>query len=142
MDERIVLWRNGLEDTAARQLARALESRSKHAYFRREMVQAIAESQPEYFFRSDKDNGSSQLEIKPRANPSTFTICEMIVDYLPIYMYFQIDLSHNQRISRHGINALLDVANSESIAFDGLKELLLTDHRQRHAAAFARTSLY
>ena len=51
---RLVLWYNGLEDAAARQLARALHQRSKAPHFRNDMVQAVAESQPDYFFINDR----------------------------------------------------------------------------------------
>ena len=151
--KRIVLWYNGLEDAAARQLARALHQRSKQAHFRNDMVQSIAESQPDYFFIIDKNNKhqSSQSskksrhhssKSKPRPHPETYPICEKIVDYLPVYMYFEVDLSHNRRITKNGINALLEVANSDSIAVRGLKDLLSRDRREREIAALAKTSLY
>merc|ERR1712099_81459 len=151
--KRIVLWYNGLEDAAARQLARALHQRSKQAHFRNDMVQSIAESQPDYFFIIDK-NGKHQSsqpskksrhhssKSKPRPHPETYPICEKIVDYLPVYMYFEVDLSHNRRITKNGINALLEVANSDSIAVRGLKDLLSRDRREREIAALAKTSLY
>lgn len=157
--KRIVLWYNGLEDAAARQLARALHQRSKQAHFRNDMVQSIAEAQPDYFFiidsqttttkqaqpqtanghRSSKHHSSKS---KPRPHPETYPICEKIVDYLPVYMYFEVDLSHNRRITKNGINALLEVANSDSIAVKGLKDLLSRDRREREVAALAKTSLY
>lgn len=152
--KRIVLWYNGLEDAAARQLARALHQRSKQAHFRNDMVQSIAESQPDYFFiidRNNKHHSSSKpskssrhhsSKSKPRPHPETYPICEKIVDYLPVYMYFEVDLSHNRRITKNGINALLEVANSESIAVRGLKDLLARDRREREIAALAKTSLY
>lgn len=151
--KRIVLWYNGLEDAAARQLARALHQRSKQAHFRNDMVQSIAESQPDYFFIVDKNSKhqSSQTnkksrhhssKSKPRPHPETYPICEKIVDYLPVYMYFEVDLSHNRRITKNGINALLEVANSDSIAVRGLKDLLSRDRREREIAALAKTSLY
>jgi len=133
--KRLVLWYNGLEDAAARQIARALHQRSKQAHFRNVMVQAIAEAQSESFFISDKSG-------KLRPNSETYPICEKIIDYVPIYMYFEVDLSHNRRISKNGINALLEVANSDTIAVRGLKELLSKDRREREAAALAKTSLY
>merc|ERR1740123_2532821 len=137
--KRIVLWYNGLEDAAARQLARALHQRSKQAHFRNDMVQSIAEAQPDYFFIVDKnakhrerDRESAERDkkkgrhhsskAKPRPHPETYPICEKIVDYLPVYMYFEVDLSHNRRITKNGINALLEVANSDSIAVKGLKD--------------------
>merc|ERR550525_1062501 len=150
---RIVLWYNGLEDAAARQLARALHQRSKQTHFRNDMVQSIAESQPDYFFIVDKnkqsrnDGGSKPKrhhasKSKPRPHPETYPICEKIVDYLPVYMYFEVDLSHNRRITKNGINALLEVANSDAIAVRGLKDLLSRDRREREIAALAKTSLY
>ena len=57
-------------------------------------------------------------------------------------MYFEVDLTHNRRITKNGINALLEVANSETIAVRGLNELLAKDRREREAAALAKTSLY
>eukprot|EP00485_Elphidium_margaritaceum_P009960 CAMPEP_0202689788 /NCGR_PEP_ID=MMETSP1385-20130828/4969_1 /ASSEMBLY_ACC=CAM_ASM_000861 /TAXON_ID=933848 /ORGANISM="Elphidium margaritaceum" /LENGTH=515 /DNA_ID=CAMNT_0049344977 /DNA_START=237 /DNA_END=1784 /DNA_ORIENTATION=- len=170
--KRIVLWYNGLEDAAARQLARALHQRSKQAHFRNDMVQAIAESQPSHFFIVEKggagggaaaatvggSGGKQQAaaaaaaqnkksrhhssKSKPRPHPETYPICEKIVDYLPVYMYFEVDLSHNRRITKNGINALLEVAASDSIAIRGLKELLSKDRREREIAALAKTSLY
>eukprot|EP01083_Nonionella_stella_P186212 681203_1 len=154
--KRIVLWYNGLEDAAARQLARALHQRSKQAHFRNDMVQSIAESQPDYFFIIDKNASQSKHQSsqpnkksrhhssksKPRPHPETYPICEKIVDYLPVYMYFEVDLSHNRRITKNGINALLEVANSDSIAVRGLKDLLSRDRREREIAALAKTSLY
>mmetsp|Transcript_15404 Transcript_15404/g.24275 ORF Transcript_15404/g.24275 Transcript_15404/m.24275 type:complete len:520 (-) Transcript_15404:620-2179(-) len=154
--KRIVLWYNGLEDAAARQLARALHQRSKQAHFRNDMVQAIAESQPDHFFIVDKNaqtkHQSNQpnkgkrphhlSKSKPRPHPETYPICEKIVDYLPVYMYFEVDLSHNRRITKNGINALLEVANSDSIHVRGLKDLLARDRRDREIAALAKTSLY
>ena len=154
---RIVLWYNGLEDAAARQLARALHQRSKQTHFRNDMVQSIAESQPDYFFIVDKNrpsnstatsgsrsgrHHSSSKKPKPRPHPETYPICEKIVDYLPVYMYFEVDLSHNRRITKNGINALLEVANSDAIAVRGLKDLLSRDRREREIAALAKTSLY
>lgn len=151
---RIVLWYNGLEDAAARQLARALHQRSKQTHFRNDMVQSIAESQPDHFFIVDKNKQSSaqsgsskkgrhhSSKSKPRPHPETYPICEKIVDYLPVYMYFEVDLSHNRRITKNGINALLEVANSETIAVRGLKDLLSRDRREREIAALAKTSLY
>jgi len=155
--KRIVLWYNGLEDAAARQLARALHQRSKQAHFRNDMVQAIAESQPDYFFIVDKNSKHREREreaadkkkgrhhsskAKPRPHPETYPICEKIVDYLPVYMYFEVDLSHNRRITKNGINALLEVSNSDSIAVRGLQDLLSRDRREREIAALAKTSLY
>jgi len=158
--KRIVLWYNGLEDAAARQLARALHQRSKQAHFRNDMVQSIAESQPNYFFIIDQNNNNQSNQSpekssnghrsskhhssksKPRPHPETYPICEKIVDYLPVYMYFEVDLSHNRRITKNGINALLEVANSDSIAVEGLKDLLSRDRREREVAALAKTSLY
>jgi len=159
--KRIVLWYNGLEDAAARQLARALHQRSKQAHFRNDMVQAIAESQPDYFFIIDASKSAKHREreaaereragkkgrhhsskAKPRPHPETYPICEKIVDYLPVYMYFEVDLSHNRRITKNGINALLEVSNSDSIAVRGLKDLLSRDRREREIAALAKTSLY
>jgi len=160
---RIVLWYNGLEDAAARQLARALHQRSKQAHFRNDLVQSIAEAQPDYFFITDskhsgqsdqhsansnhsaaksKDRRHHSTKSKPRPHPETYPICEKIVDYLPVYMYFEVDLSHNRRITKNGINALLEVANSENIAVRGLKDLLSRDRREREIAALAKTSLY
>merc|ERR1711902_298059 len=144
---------NGLEDAAARQLARALHQRSKQTHFRNDMVQSIAESQPDYFFIVDKNKQSAapsgskkgrhhSSKSKPRPHPETYPICEKIVDYLPVYMYFEVDLSHNRRITKNGINALLEVANSDSIAVRGLKDLLSRDLREREIAALAKTSLY
>ena len=57
-------------------------------------------------------------------------------------MYFEVDLSHNRRITKNGINALLDVANSDSISVRGLRDLLSKDRREREIAALAKTSLY
>ena len=57
-------------------------------------------------------------------------------------MYFEVDLTHNRRITKNGINALLEVANSETIAVRGLNELLAKDRRERESAALAKTSLY
>lgn len=167
--KRIVLWYNGLEDAAARQLARALHQRSKQPRFRNDMVQAIAESQPTYFFINDNklgtgttagggsgndnnnnshSNGRSRSKHgkihknKARPHPETYPICEKIVDYLPVYMYFEVDLSHNRRITKGGVNALLEVANSDTIAVRGLRDLLSRDRRERELAALAKTSLY
>jgi hypothetical protein len=169
--KRLVLWYNGLEDAAARQLARALHQRSKQAHFRNVMVQAIAESQSHLFFIVDNKSSSSNQTnnnnqsnannqnnnnnnnqnannnnptqtSKLRPHPDTYPICEKIVDYVPIYMYFEVDLSHNRRITKNGINALLEVANSDTIAVKGLKDLLSKDRREREAAALAKTSLY
>eukprot|EP00488_Nonionellina_sp_1-RS-2012_P003334 TRINITY_DN701_c0_g1_i1.p1 TRINITY_DN701_c0_g1~~TRINITY_DN701_c0_g1_i1.p1 ORF type:complete len:119 (-),score=30.59 TRINITY_DN701_c0_g1_i1:359-715(-) len=118
------------------------------------MVQSIAESQPDYFFIIDKNANKHQSnqaskksrhhssKSKPRPHPETYPICEKIVDYLPVYMYFEVDLSHNRRITKNGINALLEVANSDSIAVRGLKDLLSRDRREREIAALAKTSLY
>merc|ERR1719208_683598 len=65
--KRIVLWYNGLEDAAARQLARALHQRSKQTHFRNDMVQSIAESQPDYFFIVDKNKQSrNESGSKPK----------------------------------------------------------------------------
>ena len=137
--KRMVLWYNGIEDTAARQIARALQKRSKQQYYRHEMAQAIAHSRRDEFFECIARKGAQSI-YKKDPNQETYPICERIVDYLPIYMYFQVDLSHNSRISRHGISALLEVANLESIV--GLKELLSKDRREREKAALAKTSLY
>jgi len=133
--KRLVLWYNGLEDVAAKQLARALHQRSKQPYFRNDMIQAIAESQSEYFFINDKSG-------KLRPCPETYPICEKIVDFLPIVMFFEIDLSHNRRITKNGINTLLEVANSDTLIVSGLKELLSKDRKEREEAALAKTSLY
>ena len=138
--KRIVLWFNGIEDTAVKHLARAIYQRSQQEYFRDKMIEAIAESQPDYFLitKSNNDHSMKKIKSKQRVHP----ICEMIVDYLPIYMYFQVDLSHNRKVSKDGIEALLQVSNSDSIAVDGLKDLLSKDRREREIAALAKTSLY
>lgn len=132
---RIVLWYNGLEDSAARQLARALHQRSKLQHFRNDMVQAVAESHREHFYQPDK-NG------KLRPDPDTFALCERIIDYIPVFMHFEIDLSHNRRITKNGITALTEVAESETVHIRGLIEMLGKDRREREQAALARTSLY
>ncbi len=64
---RLVLWYNGLEDAAARQLARALHQRSKQPHFRNDMVQAVAESQPEHFFMRD-NSGKGPFTLLPSSN--------------------------------------------------------------------------
>merc|ERR1712129_471303 len=64
--KRIVLWYNGLEDAAARQLARALHQRSKQAHFRNDMVQSIAEAQPDYFFIIDSQTTTTTKQAQPQ----------------------------------------------------------------------------
>ena len=138
--KRIVLWFNGIEDTAVKYLARAIYQRSKQEYYRDRMIEAIAKSQPDHFVTMESDDNHSMKKIKSKQRFDP--ICEIIVDYLPIYMYLQVDLSHNRKVGKHGIDALLQVANSDSIAIDGLNELLFRDRRERDSASSAKTSLY
>jgi len=116
---RIVLWYNGLEDSAAKQLAKALHSRTKHPHFRNAIVKAIADVQPDL-------NEVSQH----------------IVDYVPIYMYFELDLSHNSRISKTGIDSLLEVINSHSVCVQGMEAYLAQHRADRDKYASQQTALY
>ncbi|ETO13080.1 hypothetical protein RFI_24292, partial [Reticulomyxa filosa] len=82
--------------------------RSKQPHFRNDMVQAVAESQSALFFISDAIG-------KLRPHPDTYPICEKIIDYVPIFMFFEVDLSHNRRITKNGINTLLEAASAENL---------------------------
>ena len=195
--KRLVLWYNGLTDKSATHFARGLQTRAKTLpHWRNVMIQAIAESQPQYFFinlnnnnnnnsnnnsnnnnnnnskddtvitnqknnekKDDKENkdnnnngnnGKSKDDKKEetsnnnkaRPNGETYKICETIVQYLPIYMYFELDVTHNNRITKNGISELTKVANSQSIVVKGFKELLAKDRKEREAVAMSKTSFY
>ena len=112
--KRVVLWFNGFKDSGIKYLARALHQRVKnHPYFRNDMVESIAESQANYFFLQDKSG-------IPRKHPQNYKICEKIVDFLPIFMYFEADLTHNRRITDHGLTPLIQLSNSQTFAIRGL----------------------
>jgi len=130
--KKLILWYNGLEDAAVRQLARALSQRSKQPHFRNDMVQAVAESQPKIFFVGDSAG-------KLRPHPDTYPICEKIIDFVPIFMFFEVDLSHNRRITKNGLTVLMDVANSEETCIRGLKEILSKERKEKEETV---TSLY
>ena len=134
------------------------------------MIQAITESQPQYFFinlnnnsnnnnsndtvltnqnnekKDDKENKNNNNNDsngnKARPNEETYKICEIIVQYLPIYMYFELDVTNNNRMTKNGISELTKVANSQSIVVKGFKELLAKDRKDREAVAMSKTSFY
>jgi len=143
---RLVLWHNGLEDSAARQLARCLATRAKQPCFRDAMLAAFAEARPQLFLiiepqtqtgddgaQESKHQKKTQSKQKRIANPETITVCECIVDFLPTHMLFEVDITHNRKVSRNGVEALLKVCDAE---------LLCTDRRERNRRAQLKHSLY
>ena len=101
------------------------------------MIESIAESQANYFFIQDKSG-------IPRIHPQNYKICQKIVDFLPIFMYFEVDITYNKRITGTGLTPLIQLSNSETFVVRGLNfnDLLSTDRKQRQSSARTKTSLY
>jgi len=100
----------------------------KQDYFKEQMFEAISFILRMKYYHNEK---------------LAYTIAELILSFTPRYMEFALDISHNRRITRNGINALLDAGErNDAIYIKGFKEFLVMDRKQRNEIALENTSLY
>ncbi|ETO31443.1 hypothetical protein RFI_05677 [Reticulomyxa filosa] len=125
----LVLWYNGLDDQSAHYFAEVIKDRAlKQDYFKDQMLEAIVFILRVKYYNSDK---------------LAAAVGEIILSFTPRYMEFALDISHNRRIGRTGINALLDVGErNDAIFVKGFKDYLVVDRKLRNEIALENTSLY